>query len=219
MSVPASLLDALKIRYAEPHRHYHTWTHVEALLRHYERLKADMARPEAVLRALYWHDAIYDPRASDNEARSADLLIEEGRGPFNDDDDLGFAATIIRATARHLVPEGLSASDTADLSLFLDIDLSILAAPAPVFDQYERDVRAEYAFVSDEAFRAGRLAVLKTFMDRDRLYVTPMCRTDWEDPARANLARSIAALEVGASAPATDKAQPVAGRQASPGAA
>ena len=76
--------------------------------------------------------------------------------------------------------------------------MSILAAPAPVFDQYERDVRAEYAFVSDEAFRTGRLAILKAFMDREQLYFTPQCRADWEPLARANLARSIAALETAA---------------------
>jgi len=32
--LPESLLDNLKARYAEPHRHYHTIAHVEALLRH-----------------------------------------------------------------------------------------------------------------------------------------------------------------------------------------
>lgn len=197
MSVPTGLIEALKARYAEPQRHYHTWAHIAALLQHFRRWESHFHRPEPVLWALYWHDAIYDPRASDNEEQSARLLEREAAGHLTPD-DIGFAATIIRATARHLVPERLSASDAADLSLFLDIDLSILAAQAPVFDQYERDVRAEYAFVPDEAFRTGRLAILKAFMDREQLYFTPQCQADWEPLARANLARSIAALETAA---------------------
>ena len=191
------LIAALSARYAERQRHYHTWAHIAALLAHFRRWESHIHRPEPVLWALYWHDAIYDPTASDNEEQSAQLLERDAVGHLPPE-DIAFAAMIIRATARHLVPEGLSAGDTADVSLFLDIDLSILAAPAPVFDQYERDVRAEYAFVSDEAFRTGRLAILKAFMDREQLYFTPQCRADWEPLARANLARSIAALETAA---------------------
>lgn len=197
MSVPTSLIEALRARYAEPQRHYHTWAHIAALLAHFRRWESHFHRPDPVLWALYWHDAIYDPTASDNEEQSAQLLERDAVGHLAPD-DIAFAAMIIRATARHLVPEGLSTGDTADLSLFLDIDLSILAAPAPVFDQYERDVRAEYAFVPDETFRAGRLSTLKAFMGRERIYFSSACRAGWEAPARASLARSIAALEAGA---------------------
>lgn len=195
--VPEPLIEALKDRYAEPQRHYHTWTHISALKRHYDRLSPYLARPSAVLWALYWHDAIYDPMAKDNEEQSALLMLSEGQGHLQPA-DLDFAATIIRATAKHLVPDGLALEDAADLSFFLDMDLSILAAPDAVFDQYERDVRAEYAAVPEEAFRKGRSAILKTFLARPRLYFTDACAADWEAAARDNLARSIAALEADA---------------------
>lgn len=195
--IPSPLIDALRARYSQPQRHYHSWRHIEALLRHYRRWEAHLHRPVPVLWALYWHDAIYDPMAKDNEEKSAALLLREGQGHLSED-DLGFAAAIIRATAKHCVPEGLGAEDTADLSLFLDMDLSILAAPPHVFDQYERDVRAEYAAIPEPAFRTGRAAVLKNFLDRPRLYFTSVGAADWESAARANLARSIAALEADA---------------------
>ena len=191
--IPAARLAGLKARYAEPQRHYHTWAHIEALERHFERLRAHLHRPEPVLWALYWHDAIYDPTAKDNEDRSADLLLKEAADHLSPD-DLAFADTIIRATAKHLVPEGLTDQDRADLSLFLDMDLSILAASPRVFDTYEANVRAEYAFVPDDAFRAGRGAILKSFLARERLYFTDVCAADWESPARENLARSIERL-------------------------
>ncbi|MEH6807301.1 MAG: hypothetical protein V7651_00490 [Hyphomonas oceanitis] len=194
MIPPSDLLEPLKTRYAEPQRHYHTWAHIEALLRHFGRLKPHLNRPEAVLWALYWHDAIYDPMAKDNEDESADLLQAEA-GTHLAPDDLALADKIIRATAKHVVPEGLSPEDESDLCFFLDMDLSILAARPDVFDQYERDVRAEYAAVPDMAFRAGRSMILQGFLKRDRLYFTDTCRAEWEEAARANLARSVAALE------------------------
>lgn len=190
MSVPAELIEGLKARYGEPQRHYHTWDHITALKRHYDSLSDVWSRPEPVLWALYWHDAIYDPTRGDNEELSAQLLEEQGRGHISDD-DLTFAAKIIRATAKHEVPDGLNASDAHDLALFLDIDLSILGAPAAVFDRYETDVRREYGFVPDEAFRAGRARILKGFAERQELYFTDAGRGLWDARARSNLQRSL----------------------------
>ncbi|MEQ9506823.1 MAG: hypothetical protein RLO80_11180 [Hyphomonas sp.] len=194
INLPKALLAGLRVRYAEPQRHYHTWAHISALKLHYDRYAPYFARPAAVLWALYWHDAIYDPMAKDNEEQSAVLLEADAAGHLPAE-DVAFAAMMIRATAKHLVPDGLMPDDKADLSLFLDMDLSILGAPPPVFDQYERDVRAEYAAVPDDAFRKGRAAILKNFLDRPRLYFTNICAARWEAAARDNLARSIAALE------------------------
>ncbi|QYI99632.1 hypothetical protein KUV46_09735 [Thalassovita mediterranea] len=194
MSIPSDLIEGLKARYGEPQRHYHTWDHIEALKRHFDSLKAHWHRPEPVLWALYWHDAIYDPTRPDNEELSARLLEEEGPGHLRAA-DLAFAAEIIRATAKHEEPEGLSDDDGADLALFLDIDLSILGAPEPVFDQYEVNVRKEYAFVPEEAFRAGRTKVLKSFADRPAIYFTGEGQSRWDAQARRNLARSLAQLE------------------------
>lgn len=191
--IPGALIEALHTRYTEAGRHYHSWDHIEALLRHYRRWENKLHRPAPVLWALYWHDAIYDPMAKDNEEQSAQLLEQEAKGHLPAD-DIAFAATIIRATTAHKVPEGLSEQDAADTALFLDLDLSILGAPTHVYDRYERDIRKEYAFVSEEGFRAGRGAILKGFLARDRLYLTDIAHGEWEAQARANLKGAIAAL-------------------------
>ena len=194
MSVPAKLISGLKARYDEAQRHYHSWDHIEALKRHFDSLEAHWHRPVPVLWALYWHDAIYDPTRSDNEELSAQLLEEEGAGHLGAA-DLAFAAEIIRATAKHEVPDGLSVDDRADLALFLDIDLSILGAPEAVFDQYEANVRKEYAFVPEDAFLTGRARVLKSFAGRPAIYFTEEGRGRWDAQARRNLTRSLAQLE------------------------
>ena len=197
MSVPTGLIEALKVRYAEPQRHYHTWAHIEALLGHFRRWESHFHRPEPVLWALCWHDAIYDPRASDNEERSAQLLAQEAAGHLPPE-DIAFAAQIIRATAGHRVPEGLTGPDADDLALFLDLDLSSFAAPEPAFAQKQHDIRVEYAFVPDDTFRTARKAILKEFLGRERLYLTDLAHAEWDQQARANLARTIAVLEAGA---------------------
>ena len=67
------------------------------------------------------------------------------------------------------------------------------AEPA-AFDRYEAQVRREYAHVPDEAFRLGRAAVLERFAQRGQLYFSDWGRARFEAAARANLARSLAAL-------------------------
>lgn len=186
-------LAALKQRYDEPQRHYHSWAHIEALLRHYETIEPSLYDPSAVLVALYWHDAIYDPKAADNEVQSAELMLKEAADLLALE-RINFAATIIRATATHTVPSGLSVQDQHDLELFLDIDLSILAAPDAVFDQYEEDIRKEYAHVPLNLYRQGRGAVLTRFLERDRLYFSDVFFSKWEQTARKNLQKSIKRL-------------------------
>ncbi len=194
--IPLDVLGVLKARYAEPQRHYHTWAHVEALLGHYRRWVRYLNRPGPVLWALYWHDAIYDPQAKDNEEKSAQLLEREADGHLSPH-DIAFAVAIIRATASHTVPDGLNVHDAEDLALFLDMDLSILGAPEAAYDRYEQDIRAEYAFVPEEAYRAGRGAILNGFLSRPRLYFTDIAHAEWDEAARANLARAVRALEQG----------------------
>jgi predicted metal-dependent HD superfamily phosphohydrolase len=192
--IPEPLIEALRARYSERGRHYHSWGHIEALLRHYRRWEAHFRRPAPVLWALYWHDAIYDPQAKDNEEQSAVLLEREAQGHLPTD-DIAFAATIVRATTAHEVPGGLGHENAKDTALFLDLDLSILGAPIHVYDRYETDIRKEYAFVPEPAFRAGRGAILKAFLARERLYLTNLAHAEWDAPARANLTRAMAALE------------------------
>lgn len=189
-----SLIAGLKARYGEPQRHYHTWSHIEALRTHYDHIQDQLNDPISVLWALYWHDAIYDPQANDNEDKSADLLRKEAP-PDLGQESLERADRIIRATKSHQIPSGLTAEDSADLALFLDIDLSILGTPQPVFDRYEAQIREEYAFVPADIYRQARSQILRGFLTRERLYFSEHYYAIWETAARENLQRSIDQLE------------------------
>ena len=60
-------------RHAEPHRHYHVLAHVAHVLDHLEVTAEGLPDDRALRLAAWYHDAVYDPRAGDNEAASAAL--------------------------------------------------------------------------------------------------------------------------------------------------
>ncbi|CAN7358820.1 HD domain-containing protein [Variovorax paradoxus] len=178
----------LQRRYGEPQRRYHTLQHLGECLAWFEREKEAAEHPGEVALALWFHDAVYDVHAHDNEARSADWArsaIVSAGAPAEVAERVH---ALVMATRHDAVPEG------RDAELLVDIDLSILGADPARFDEYERQVHAEYAFVPDEVRRPRRRAILQRFLAREAIYATPRMHALLEARARANLARSIAAL-------------------------
>ncbi|MBB3643462.1 HD domain-containing protein [Variovorax atrisoli] len=180
-----ALCDELQRRYAEPQRHYHTMQHLGECLAWFEREKALAEHPGEVALALWFHDAIYDVHAHDNEARSADWAREALLDAGASGDAAGRVHALVMATRHDAVPEG------RDAELLIDIDLSILGAERRRFDEYERQVQAEYAFVPDEVRLPRRRAILQRFLDRKAIYATARMHALLEAQARANLKRSI----------------------------
>ncbi|MBB6049487.1 HD domain-containing protein [Armatimonas rosea] len=162
-------------RYAEPHRRYHTVRHLRAVLGALHRWLGPEL-PSSLRTAALWHDAVYDPKAHDNEEQSAALVVGDPR-----------AALLILATKRHeLLDEG------EDMRLLLDADLWILGAAPRAYRRYAALIRQEYTHVPDTAYRAGRAAVLERFLQRPRLYFGPF--PEREARARENLAAELSRL-------------------------
>ncbi|TPL94802.1 hypothetical protein FJ960_27295 [Mesorhizobium sp. B2-3-11] len=189
--------DALKTEisalYAAGERHYHNLAHIETMLALARDYRGELGDPEAVEAAIWFHDAIYDSRARDNEAQSAALAEKKLAGRI-DAGRMGRISAMILATATHQLPLFDDAAAIRDASLFLDIDLSILGAAPEAFDAYERAVRREYGWVEESIWRADRGAVLKTFLARPHIFHTQEFRQRFEPQARQNIARSLQAL-------------------------
>ena len=182
---PEPTWQQLATHYNEPHRHYHTLDHVAACLGwldHYRHLAAD---PLCLELALWAHDVIYDPRATDNEARSADWFAQEFADSDLTDQQRARVQELILATIHPHPPTD------PDMALLQDIDLSILGADAELYDRYEGWIRQEYDFVPGAAFRKGRSAVLESFLDQGVIYHTAELREKLELPARENLCRAL----------------------------
>ncbi len=170
----------LQTAYSEPHRHYHTLSHIEAVVAQFEALRSKFTAPDAMLLALFFHDLVYDAVRSDNEARSA----EQMRDLLSDAVDeaiLGKACDAILATKHHT-----SVGD-ADIDLMVDIDMSIVAAPWPDYLAYAEGVAREYMPVYGEAYAAGRAGLfLLPTLQHAHIFLTESYRRR-EDEARANL--------------------------------
>jgi predicted metal-dependent HD superfamily phosphohydrolase len=180
--------DALIACHREPHRHYHTVRHLEECFARLDDARGSAARVYEIELALWYHDAIYDTHAADNEARSADLAAEAAAEAGVPAAVIARLRDLILATRHDGVP------DTQDAALLVDVDLAILGASPERFDEYEAQVGREYAWVPDRIFRTRRREILEGFLARRSIYATEHFRRACEAAARSNLARSIAAL-------------------------
>ncbi len=187
-----SRLNALVAAYSAPERHYHNLEHLGEMFRVVGRLASDAEDPAAIQLAIWFHDAVYDTHATNNEVRSGELAALL-LGPLAVPDNvIENVAKLVRATA-HLTSAKLPLD--RDTAMLLDADLAILGAAEERYQRFARDIRKEYAWVPDEEYRRSRAEVLKQFLDRTRIYHHPIMVQEGEERARANLEAEIQELE------------------------
>ena len=188
-TVNGGLMNQLVAAYSERHRHYHTLQHLRECLAHAEAVRTLARRPAELDLALWFHDAVYDPQRKDNEERSAQWAHASVLAAGCAQDIGDRVAALVLATRDHV-----SRNEDADTQLMLDIDLAILGASYARFDEYERQVRTEYAHVDDAAFRGGRTKFVQSMLARPAIYATDVYRGTLEKRARENLPRSVEAM-------------------------
>jgi predicted metal-dependent HD superfamily phosphohydrolase len=183
---------ALLEAWGEPHRHYHTEQHLKECLELLERWGEGLSttgRGEVPL-AIWFHDAIYDTRASDSEQRSAAWAVTALTALHVPPASVTSVQDLVLAT-RHAAPDAdIQRSDSA--AVLVDIDLAILGAEPARFAEYEAQVRLEYGWLSDAGFDAGRREFLESMLARDRLFMTPRAFREREAAARRNIAARLA---------------------------
>ncbi|MES2701334.1 MAG: hypothetical protein V4649_01790 [Bacteroidota bacterium] len=174
--------------YTAPGRYYHTLTHLEnmyaALAPHLQLLQ----NKDAVLFALFWHDAVYDVLRPDNEEQSAELATKCLQLLNVPAATVSSCAQVILATKDH------KAGGKSDTDLFTDADLSILGAPWDKYEDYAANVRQEYSVYPDALYNPGRKKVLTHFLGMERIFKTAQFYDIYETAARENIAREIALL-------------------------
>lgn len=146
----------LLARWQEPHRKYHTLSHLNDLVDQIQRcdLLTEKERKILFLAALF-HDIVYDPTRTDNEEASAQLLLQNS----NPSDELQLIAQIIRDTAHHQPTEPLS-------KLFSEMDMAIVTRPFAELVEWEKGIRFEYSHYSRVAYTWGRVRFLRTLIKR-----------------------------------------------------
>lgn len=180
--------DELVACYSQPHRHYHNLRHIAECLAEFDAARTLASQPVAAELAIWFHDAVYDSRAADNEEQSA-RLAEKCMSKGGASADLRLAVTrLVLATRTH------DPSGHADAPLVVDVDLSILGKPEDRFWEYEAQIRREYDWVPDAVFAAKRAEILERFLARGRIYATDSFSQRYEKRARSNLQASLRRL-------------------------
>lgn len=172
--------------YREDTRHYHNLEHIGHCLEGFSHFRSHAQHPAQVILALWFHDAVYNPKAKDNEAQSAQMARDELSG-------LGVESSSTEQICAHVMATRDHKAEHPDAHLVIDLDLAILAASPSRYDRFEAEIRQEFAHVPGFLFRMGRKKVLKHFLNRKHIFALPFTRERWEAAARANLRRAIGA--------------------------
>lgn len=189
----AELGERLLQAWEQPHRAYHHSGHLSQILADLDRLYSGRTPLVSTL-AAWFHDAVYESVPGEDERRSEQLatvslepLVAAG---LLSGDELQMVCLLVSATATHELHEPTNLPtgyEPADIEVFLDADMAILAAKPARYRRYLRGVRSEYSRFDDEAFRTGRTSFLRSILERERIFLSHQARQLWEEPARTNL--------------------------------
>lgn len=191
-AVGADLLD----RWYEPHRSYHGPGHLTHVLDSLVVLDPAGTATRAVALALWFHDAVHDGVAGEDEAASAALVGEElrarGRTGLQPDEVAEVQRLVLLTTRHDPTPDDHAGA------LVCDADLAILGSAPDRYARYTEQVRREYAHVPDEVFAPARAEILGRLLEAGPVFRTRVGSERWEAAARRNVSDEILRLRGGA---------------------
>lgn len=199
LKLQVQLYHMLKERYDEPHRRYHVIEHIDYCLAMLDEYRHMADKPDLIEYALWWHDAEYRTgkrpgRLPCNELLSAvcadDVLAQASHSTvYMRDQVFG----LIMATTHQP-----GTANTDDEKLIADIDWSPLGCSWKEFQKNGRDIRYEYASISDEEFRYGRERFFTDALRRQSQFYLQPFHDRFEVHAVSNLTRGLDELRINA---------------------
>ncbi|MCP4982651.1 MAG: hypothetical protein GY935_19410 [Gammaproteobacteria bacterium] len=169
--------------YNEPQRHYHTLAHIEHCLGMFDSCESLVDNPDALEIAVWFHDVIYEPEKSDNEANSAELYLELSEGVH---------ATELRQLVARLIIATLhdgSPLEDSDARYMIDIDLSSFGLAWEEFERDSQNLRAEKPGLSDADYYHKLADFRSKLLSRDRFFYTEFFCQRYEQQVQDNLSR------------------------------
>lgn len=222
-------------RHTERQRYYHTAAHLHEMMQYLSVLESLVAAAQrdsakaivplgsldriALCLAIFFHDAIYDPKSAHNERDSQKLyetFWKEAHAACESKLSETImlqlqhrVSTLILATEKHQI---LAVSDNEELpshphfrwnlsdlqKMFLDIDMAVLGKKQKAYLAYAGLIRQEYIHVSPEVYCSKRAEILQGFVNRSTpIFLTSLMYEVLEEGARSNLCAEIAMLREG----------------------
>ncbi|NVJ59838.1 MAG: hypothetical protein HWE27_05575 [Gammaproteobacteria bacterium] len=179
---------SLKEAYSEKHRYYHTIQHIDAMLKHFDRIQDLADHPDEIELAIWFHDAIYKPFSKTNEQDSADWAFNFLKSGHYEKEGATRVYELIMATLHNRELKN------NDQKLIVDIDLSILGTKPEVYEKFEKNVRKEYKLVPWFLYRKKRKEILQSFLDKKYIYHFGYFKERFESNARNNISLAIKSL-------------------------
>ncbi|MCE3226650.1 MAG: adenylyltransferase/cytidyltransferase family protein [Bacteroidetes bacterium] len=146
-------------RYNESHRFYHTIDHLLDVI---SRLAKQNNFDDELFLAAVYHDAVYDPKAGDNEEQSANLFMQHANGSGLNDAQKKNIYQLIMDTKTHK-----ASSDKSQL--LITADLSILEQPFEKLVEYEHQIFREFQFVDHRIYLPKRIEILQKLNKNGKL--------------------------------------------------
>jgi predicted metal-dependent HD superfamily phosphohydrolase len=175
--------------YSSRKRHYHTLVHLENLWLELQPVQQQLTDGDAVLFALFYHDAVYQATKGDNEEQSAALAEQRMQAMQLPGELISKTTQLILATKGHVV------STDADTNNFTDADLSVLGSSPENYKAYANAIRKEYRIYPDFLYKPGRKKVLQQLLSMERIFKTPYFFEKYEAAARMNMKAELGWLQ------------------------
>ncbi len=166
-------------------RRHHSMSHIGYMFNYLqiaENLEyAQTENKELLAIAIFYHDFVNEGKEDDEKASCAALK------------DAGLSTNLraeieklIMATKHGALPEEMS----FEMKLIHDLDLAVLGDTTN-YGHYAANIRWEYGKYDDEAYKKGRIDVLKKLLSSEPLFLLPEFAKLFEEDARANMQKEI----------------------------
>lgn len=158
-------------------RYYHTMQHINEMFELSRRMYPTDYNLLNI--AILFHDVVYNPLSKTNEEDSVKLF-----------ESYDFKISKAHAkTIKDLIMVTKTHQTNGDYlqDLMCDLDLAILGSDVIRFNEYERQIRHEYLFATDEQYKAGRIEFIKKILARNTIFLTSEFQRLFEEKARENL--------------------------------
>ncbi len=167
LAKPSTGLIDLNEAWIEPHRHYHTLSHLSNILTSIDRIinskfnnkiKTINDRDILVMAAFY-HDYVYDPKSNTNEEDSAEAFLKAVKGKKHNAQikkNIKIIRQIILDTKTHDNPS----NEMSKLFIYMDLHRLLFGTLKEQIED-ERKIFREYGFVDWKIYHSERLKILR----------------------------------------------------------
>lgn len=182
-----TLWNEIAMHYSGPRRFYHTLRHLDNFYLQLSKCRKNITDWQSAVIAMVYHDVIYHSTDRRDEERSAELAMTRLNAiPKFPKEKIAKIGSMILATKTH------AETDDTDTNLFNDGDMSILGLGRPVYEEYVKNIRAEFSNVP--GFDAGRKKVLEYFLSMNKIFKSDFFHAQYEEAARRNIKWEITTL-------------------------